>query len=91
MDVGPCVSNLAPVKRLGFPGVCISDGPAGVNRADLVSGFPAGVTTAATWDKDLIYQRGLAIGAEFRDKGINVMLGYSLPFYPRRYKPSFKC
>lgn len=32
----------------------------------------------ATWDKDLIYARGVAIGEEFRGKGVNVHLGPSV-------------
>lgn len=36
---------------------------------------PAGVTVATTWDKDLIYARGLAMGQEHRGKGVNVALG----------------
>ncbi|PSN67071.1 beta-glucosidase, partial [Corynespora cassiicola Philippines] len=72
---GSCIGNIASVERLGFRGLCMQDGPSGVGRADLVSVFPAGLTVAATWDRDLIYQRGLAIGAEFREKGANVMLG----------------
>jgi beta-glucosidase len=74
-DVGPCTGNIGPVERLGFRGLCMADGPAGVNRADLVSVFPAGLATAATWDLDLVYQRGQAIGAEYKGKGVHVMLG----------------
>ena len=74
-DVGSCIGNIGPVERLSFRGLCFADGPAGVNRADLVSVFPAGITVAATWDADLMYQRELALGAEFRAKGVNVMLG----------------
>lgn len=47
----------------------MQDGPSGIVRADLVSIFPAGITIAATWGCALMYQRGLAIGEEFRDKG----------------------
>lgn len=28
-----------------------------------------------SWNKDLAYQRGLAMGGEFRAKGVNVALG----------------
>lgn len=38
--------------------------------------FPAGVSVAATWDRDLLYQRGVDMGAEFRGKGAHVALGY---------------
>lgn len=37
--------------------------------------FPPGITTGATWDKSLVYQRAVAIGQEFRGKGVNVYLG----------------
>lgn len=74
-DVGSCIGNIGPVPRLGFKGLCLSDGPAGVNRADLASVFPSGITTAASWDRELIYQRGVSIGAEFKAKGVNIMLG----------------
>lgn len=73
---GPgCTGNIEPIPRLSFPGICFLDGPNGVNRNELVSVFPAGVTTAATWDKHLMYRRGLAIGSEFKGKGGHVFLG----------------
>ncbi|CAK7204078.1 hypothetical protein SEUCBS139899_006829 [Sporothrix eucalyptigena] len=37
--------------------------------------FMAGITTGATWDKDLMLARAQAIGAEFRGKGANIYLG----------------
>ncbi|KFY73666.1 hypothetical protein V499_06258 [Pseudogymnoascus sp. VKM F-103] len=74
-DNGPCIGNIAPIERLGFSGICMSDGPTAFNRADLVSIFPAGLTAAASWDRDLIYQRALALGSEFRAKGSHVGLG----------------
>jgi len=51
------------------------DGPTALNRVDLVSIFPSGITAAASWDKDLIYGRANALGNEFRDKGVHVLLG----------------
>lgn len=53
----------------------MNDGPAGLREVDLVSGFPAGITTAATFNKSLIQARGVAIGEEFRTKGAHVFLG----------------
>ncbi|KAJ3580052.1 hypothetical protein NPX13_g512 [Xylaria arbuscula] len=69
-----CIGNIAPVPRLNFSGICYSDGASGVNRADLVTVFPTGVTTGSTWDKDIIYRRGVAIGQEFRGKGYHAAL-----------------
>ena len=35
----------------------------------------SGVNAAATFNRDLINQRGAALGAEFKAKGVNVALG----------------
>ncbi|KAJ5638451.1 hypothetical protein N7528_000841 [Penicillium herquei] len=74
---GNCIGNLASIERVGFGGLCLSDGPQGLHLADLASVFPSGLTAAATWDRELIAQRGAAMGVEFRGKGANVMLGPS--------------
>jgi beta-glucosidase len=41
----------------------------------LVSVFPAGINVGATWSKRLAYERGEAMGAENRGKGVTVLLG----------------
>jgi beta-glucosidase len=43
--------------------------------ADYNSAFPAGGTVAASWDRQVWYERGNAMGAEFNGKGIDVQLG----------------
>ncbi|GAB1314181.1 putative beta-glucosidase F [Madurella fahalii] len=45
---------------------------------DNVTAFPAGITTGATWDKALMYARGVAMGEEFRGKGVHIWLGPSV-------------
>lgn len=76
LDVGTgCIGRIRPVERLGFPGLCLLDGPNAVNRAHLVSIFPSGITVAASWDRRLMYDRGLALGQEFKGKGAHVILG----------------
>lgn len=42
--------------------------------ADFLSAFPAGVNVGATWDRNLAYLRGLAMGAEWKGKGADVLL-----------------
>ncbi|KAJ3947029.1 uncharacterized protein N0V96_003414 [Colletotrichum fioriniae] len=54
------------------------DSATGLRQADNVTVFPSGITTGATFDKDLMYARGVAIGKEFRGKGANVYLGPSV-------------
>ncbi|KAL5621093.1 hypothetical protein FOBRF1_004339 [Fusarium oxysporum] len=73
----PCVGAIGSIKRMGFEGLCFSDGPAGYSRSDGVSVFASGITVAATWDRDLMYQRGVALGEEFRGKCAHVHLGPS--------------
>lgn len=71
----PYSSIVAAIPRLGFTGLCTQDGPTALNRADLVSVFPAGLTAAASWDEDLIYARAHALASEFREKGVQILLG----------------
>ncbi|KAF2014319.1 glycoside hydrolase family 3 protein [Aaosphaeria arxii CBS 175.79] len=71
-----CIGVIAPIPRLNFTGICLQDGPTGLNRNDLISVFPSGITVGATWDRQLMYERGSALGQEFRGKGANVFLGY---------------
>jgi beta-glucosidase len=66
------------VDRLGVPQICLQDGPLGVRTTNNITAFPAGITAGATFDKELIYQRGVALGEEFRGKGVNVYLGPSV-------------
>jgi beta-glucosidase len=74
-QAGPCVGNIVAIPRLGFPGLCLQDGPLAIRVADYASVFSAGVSAGATWDKDIMYERGHAMGEEFRGKGAQIMLG----------------
>ena len=72
---GRCVGNTGTIPRIGFEGLCFQDSPLGVRATDLNSVLPAGINVAMTWDVDLMQQRGEALGAEHRGKGVNVVLG----------------
>ena len=72
---GPCVGNIRAIPRLGFEGLCLQDGPLAIRQADYASVFPAGLTVAASWDRDLAHVRGQQMGMEFKGKGANVILG----------------
>ncbi|KAK1977158.1 glycoside hydrolase, partial [Colletotrichum cereale] len=73
-----CVGNSGSVPRLGIPQLCLADSATGVRQADNVTVFPSGITTGATFDKDLMYARAVALGKEFRGKGAHVYLGPSV-------------
>ncbi|KAK1976064.1 glycosyl hydrolase family 3 N terminal domain-containing protein [Colletotrichum cereale] len=72
---GLCTGNTGSVPRLGVKPICLQDGPDGVRGQEFVSAFPAGIHLGATWDRNLSHAYGVALGAEFRGKGINVGLG----------------
>ncbi|KAJ7614790.1 glycoside hydrolase family 3 protein [Roridomyces roridus] len=70
-----CIGNVTPVSRLGVPGFCMNDGPAGVRQVKGVTGFPPAIAAAATFSRRLMRARGVALGDEFRGKGIHHYLG----------------
>ena len=59
---GPCVGNTAAISSIGYPQLCLQDGPLGVRFAQGVTAFPAGIQAAATWDISLMNARGIALG-----------------------------
>lgn len=72
------MGNTGSAHRVGVPQLCLQDGPLGLRNSDHNTAFPAGITVGATWDKDLMLARGVAIGEEFRGKGVNIHLGPSV-------------
>ncbi len=66
--------NTADNTRLNIPGFTMSDGPHGVRNGQATS-FPVGAGLAATWDPQMVYQVGRAMGEEFRGKSIMQALG----------------
>ena len=72
---GPCVGNIAPIPRLGFNGLCLHDGPAAIREATYATVFAAGLSAAASWDRDLIRLRGQYMAEEFKGKGSHIALG----------------
>ncbi|MBR3227482.1 MAG: glycoside hydrolase family 3 protein, partial [Erysipelotrichaceae bacterium] len=71
----------------GIPSFFMCDGPSGLRKqekgADMLgindsrpaTCFPAAVSTANTWDEELLYRMGEAIGEEARDQRVGVVLG----------------
>ncbi|KAI4188689.1 MAG: hypothetical protein LQ348_003894 [Seirophora lacunosa] len=73
-----CVGNTAPANGVGFPALCLQDGPLGLRFVDHSTAFPAGITIGATWNKDLMYRKYKAHGLEAKMKGVNILLGPSM-------------
>lgn len=76
--MGLCVGNTGAATAVGFPSLCLQDGPLGIRFADNITAGPAALTVGATWNQDLMYKRGRTLGIESKLKGINVLLGPSV-------------
>ncbi|KAF2270041.1 beta-glucosidase 1 precursor [Lojkania enalia] len=74
-QAGNCVGNTKAVGSIGYPSLCLQDGPLGVRYVLGATAFAAGVHAASTWDRDLIRERGNFLGAEAKQLGIHVQLG----------------
>ncbi|KAI9331324.1 glycoside hydrolase family 3 protein [Obelidium mucronatum] len=72
---GPCTGHILPQQHIDFHGLCLQDSPMGVRFAANVTAFPSGVNVAATFDRNLMYEYGSAMGFEFRHVGANIQLG----------------
>jgi beta-glucosidase len=70
-----CGGTSGSVPRVGFPGLCLQDAGNGVRGTDMVNGYPSGLHAGASWNRDLTYDRGLYMGAEFKAKGVSLALG----------------
>lgn len=73
-----CVGTTGSASNVGFPMLCLQDGPLGIRFSDNATAWPAGITTGATWNRDLMYKRGKGLAREHRLKGVNIMLGPSM-------------
>lgn len=75
------------MEKYGIPSIMMADGPhglrkqlnatdiLGVNEAVPATSFPTAVSMGCSWDEDLIYEVGAAIGEEARENGVSVVLG----------------
>ena len=62
-----------PVERLGLPASVLLDGPAGINfffKANTTAAYPTEVVIASTWNDELAYLMGEAVGTEANAYGV---------------------
>ena len=74
-------------EQYGIPSLFMCDGPhglrkqedaadmLGVNKSRPATCFPAEVTSAGSWDPELLTEIGAAIGEEAREQGVGLVLG----------------
>ncbi|MBW6467233.1 MAG: glycoside hydrolase family 3 C-terminal domain-containing protein, partial [Brevefilum sp.] len=75
------------IERLGIPSIMLTDGPhglrkqafsddhLGINESVPATCFPTASALAATWNRDLVKQVGVALGEECRQEKVGVILG----------------
>ena len=68
-------------EHLGIPEIHMADGPVGVRNLGKSTAYPASITLAASWDKDMAYNVGKAIGCEARAKNVHMVLGPGMNIY----------
>ncbi len=63
------------IDRLGVPEIKLTDGPVGTHKDGKSTAYPAGVLTASTWNRGLVYELGRQLGRDSRARGVHVLLG----------------
>jgi len=78
---------LKGIERLDIPSIMVTDGPhglrkqagaadhVGLNESVPATCFPTASALAATWNRDLIFEVGVALGEECRQENVGVILG----------------
>lgn len=66
--------SIRGINRLGIPQTNMSDGPVGVRNYGSMTAYPATICLAASFDKEMVYKVGLAIGSEARSKNVHMLL-----------------
>ena len=72
---------IMPIERLGLPAVRMADGPQGVRNDTKSTLYPCGIAAAATWNKELVEQMGVALGQDARARGVHILLGPGANIY----------
>lgn len=79
--------HLQGMEKYGIPTIMVCDGPHGLRKKDYTKKgsslecsvpsicFPTAATTACSWDPDLLYEMGVALGKKCRKEEVGVLLG----------------
>lgn len=66
---------------IGLPSLRMADGPLGVRNVGPSTAYPAGIALAATFDAELAFDVGMALGHDARARGVHFLLGPGVNLY----------
>lgn len=70
-----CSGVTGTVPRLNWNGLCLADAGQGLRATNFVNAYASGISVGSSWNKALALQRATHMAAEFKRKGVNVLLG----------------
>lgn len=85
--VGEDYWNSMKIEKYNIPSITMSDGPhglrvqktkadnLGINQSEISTCFPALSTLGNSWNKEMAYKLGKAIGEEAKKENVNIVLG----------------
>lgn len=74
------------VPRVGLPELRMADGPMGVHWwCDASTAYPALIAAAASFDSELWYAMGRALGRDCRARGVHILLAPGVNIYRHAY------
>lgn len=78
----PGAGSTFGVPRLGIPELRLADGPMGVHWwCDASTAYPAVIAAAASFDPELWYRLGQALGRDCRARGVHILLAPGVNIY----------
>lgn len=88
---GPKSFYIRAIPRLGIPEIHLADGPQGIRNNTKSTLYPAGILSAATWNRELVEKLGHGLGCDAKARGIDILLGpgvniYRSPLCGRNYE-----
>ncbi|TRW24375.1 hypothetical protein FMM05_11120 [Flavobacterium zepuense] len=69
------------ISRLGLPQIKMTDGPVGTRNYGNTTAYPATVLAAASWDRNLAFKLGEALGVDARERGVHILLAPGVNIY----------
>ena len=77
-DFAKGTASVGNLKKYGIPNPQTADGPAGLRKSVPTTAFPCPTLMASTWDKNVQFEIGKAMGYEGIQTGVDILLAPGL-------------